>query len=163
MFFSTNELEWRESCPELEKFVLDKWARHLPPKYRIFIYYNIEGTLLKHTGIQTVLSVDPEWIASPTVSKRTEIVHPPFGYLMTIDSEKPDDRLFDISRFGECSYDEYRCMYLKIPVLPIYTMYAGHYPSRKDIEEIRRRNPDTPSIHDHLQGIMTQTIKRVKK
>lgn len=163
MFFSTNGLEWRESCPELEKFVLDKWARHLPPKYRIFIYYNIEGTLLKHTGIQTVLNVDPEWIASPTVSKRTEIVHPPFGYLMTIDSEKPDDRLFDVSRFGEYSYDEYRCMYLKIPVLPIYTMYAGHYPSRKDIEEIRRRNPDTPSIHDHLEGIMKQTLERVNK
>ena len=157
MFFSTNGLEWRKSCPELEKFVLEKLQNNLPKRYRIFIYYNIEGSLLKHTGIQRVLEFDPEWIASPTLSKRSEIVHPPFGYLMTIDSDKPDDRLFDISWFSKFSYDEHRHVCLKITVLPIYTMYAGQYPSLKDMEEIRRKNPK-PGIQDYLEDIVNKSV-----
>lgn len=164
MFFSTNNgPEWRKSCPELEKFVLDRWERYLPPKYRIFIYYNIEGSLLKHTGIQRKAEFDPEWIASPTISKISEIVHPPFGYVMTIDSDKPDDRLFEISTFGECLYDECKHVYLKIPVLPIYTIYAGHYPSRKDIEEAERKSPDEPSFHACLENMMKEAVERVSR
>ena len=153
----------KKSCPELVKFVLNKEQRFLPPEYRIFIYYNIEGSLSKQTGIQIKGELDSLGILSSTVSKISEIVYPPLGYVMTIDSNIPDPRLFEISWFDECQYDENRCLYLNIPMLPVYTMYAGHYPSRKDIEEIRHKYPDEPSIHDHLQGIMDQTIERVKK
>ena len=163
MFFSTNGPEWRKSCPELKKFVLNKWERHLPPKYRIFIYYNIEGSFLKHTGIQSKAEFDPDWIASPTISKISEIVHPPFGYVMTIDSDKPDDRLFEISKFGKYQYDERKHVYLKIPLLPIYTIYAGHYPSRKDIEEAERKYPDEPSFHACLENMMKEAVERVSR
>ncbi len=159
MFFSTNSPEWRKSCPDLEKFVLDKQDRYLPERYGIFLYYNIEGTLLKHTGIQRVLKFDPDWIASPNLSEFSEIVHPPFGYLMTTDSDKPDDRLFDISWFSNFTFDDYRRVYLKIPVLPIYTMYAGQYPSRKEIDEIRRKNP-ARGLQDYLEDIVSQSVNR---
>ena len=158
MFFSANGPEWQKSCPELVKFVLNKEQRFLPPEYRIFIYYNIEGSLSKQTGIQIKGELDSLGILSSTVSKISEIVYPPLGYVMTIDSNISDPRLFEISWFDGCQYDENRYIYLNIPMLPVYTMYAGHYPSNKDIEEVDRRNPDEPSIHRHIADIVDGAV-----
>ena len=163
MFFSANGPEWQKSCPELVKFVLNKEQRFLPPEYRIFIYYNIEGSLSKQTGIQIKGELDSLGILSSTVSKISEIVYPPLGYVMTIDSNIPDPRLFEISWFDGCQYDENMYIYLNIPMLPVYTMYAGHYPSNKDIEEVDRRNPDEPSIHRHIADIVDGAVERLSK
>lgn len=132
MFFSANNSGFDRLYPELVKFILDKKARHLPRRYRVFIYYNSEG-LPKHTGIQRVSAVNPESssleeimdsINSPGIVA-TEIVYPPLGYVMTIDSQSLDNSLYDISDFGRYRYDDFRSVYLNLPVLPNHTMYVG--------------------------------------
>ena len=65
----------------------------------------------------------------------SEINYPPFGYLMTIDSESPDKRLFEITHFANYNYNEFKVMTLKLPVLPTHLGYPGDYRTEKEIDK----------------------------
>ena len=88
MFFSANRPEFHEKHPELVKFILDKSAKGLPPRYRFFVCYNIAGWK-RRIGLAVRATFDPEFIASPSRLLISEINFPPFGYVMTIDSHGP--------------------------------------------------------------------------
>jgi hypothetical protein len=52
---------------------------------------------------------------------------------MTFGSEKPDNRLVDISFFANYRYHEYIPIALRLPVLPVITYFPGDYRSREQI------------------------------
>jgi len=134
MILAINNPDFSKENTELVDFILDKENNLLPPQYKIYSYYNIIGM---HRNIAKSVQV------SLTTGKRrimSEVSFPPFGYLLTIDSNKPDERLLDISGFAEYEYDEQRGIELSMEVLPTHLLYPGDYRSR---EEIVREASDT--------------------
>lgn len=68
----------------------------------------------------------------------SEISYPPFGYVLTIDSEPPDNRLYEITHFSTYGYQDFKIMTLKLPVLPTHLGYPGDYRNKDDI--LKRTN-----------------------
>lgn len=128
MFFSVNGPQFRKAQPDLEKFVLDKKCKHLPPDLRIFVFYAVSG--VRQSGVTGRLSTD----ASDPTSTYSEVIFPPFGYVMVFD-HPPDKRLLDISWFGKFGYDEYRPVPLQIPVLPVINYLPGDYRTQAEIDK----------------------------
>lgn len=65
----------------------------------------------------------------------TEIAHPPFGYVVTVDGTRPDHRLFEISHFRRYAYDEMEVAPLYPPVLPTHLILPLDYRTRAEIRE----------------------------
>ena len=128
MFFSVNEDTFAKVNPELVRFVLNKEAKYLPPKFRFFIYYNTAGTFR-----YSPIVARGNFYSSEKPLLMSEISYPPFGYLMTVDAEPPDKRLFEITHFSEYDYNEFKVMTLRLPTLPTYTYLPGDYRTKKEI------------------------------
>ena len=133
MFFSVNSDRFHEAHPELVEFVLNKERRYLPPQYQFYVYYNYVGQLRSqsvagkfnvYTGVKEVFS---------------EITYPPFGYVLSFDSQPPSDKLEDITYFANYGYDDFRSIQLRPPVLPTHILLPGDYRSDSEIfEQIAR-------------------------
>ena len=65
----------------------------------------------------------------------SEIVHPPFSYVMTHNSPPPSERLVDITFFAESRYDELRKVWLRLPVVSIYTFLPGDFRSKEEVKK----------------------------
>jgi hypothetical protein len=63
----------------------------------------------------------------------SEFTYPPFGFVLTFDSPSPDPRLFDVSHFAEYDWNEERALWLRLPVLPIYTFFPADYRNRDQV------------------------------
>jgi hypothetical protein len=127
MFFSVNSETFHTLSEELVRFVLNKEAQYINPKYRFFVYYNTTGAL-RSSGIAGLLD-----IKSGKTSLMSEITYPPFGYVMTIDSDPPDKRLFEITHFARYSYNEFVVLPLRLPVLPTHLSLPGDYREKEQI------------------------------
>jgi hypothetical protein len=77
----------------------------------------------------------------------SEIAFPPFTYVLSLDSDPPDQRLVDITFFAHFRYNDWRDTPLRLPILPVYTPFPGDYRSRDqtkaefqaDIESMNKR------------------------
>lgn len=134
MFFSVNPPEFAENNPELVSFVLSRDRKYLSPRYRIFIYYNICGKY-RFSGVAVRFNIN-----SRSIIKMTEFNYPPFGYMMTIDSHPPDDRLYEITHFAHYGYKEFKIMTLSPSVLPTHILLPGDYRSKKEINACYAEN-----------------------
>lgn len=121
MFFSLSTEQFRQKNEELVRFVLNKEMKYLSPQYKFFTYYNLEGRLRCSAPI-AVLDTEKH-----TTSAFAEITFPPFGYVMTLGTPPPDDRLVDISGFARYGYYEYASISRRFPVLPTYMPMPGDY------------------------------------
>jgi hypothetical protein len=63
----------------------------------------------------------------------SEIAYFPFGYLMTFESDVPDDRPVDISFFANYRYDDWKEFSFQVPVLPVYTYFPADFRNRGSI------------------------------
>ena len=130
MFFSVNPDVFREAEPELVKFVKNKESRFLSKKYRLFCYYNIQGNK-RYIGYSVLAQID-----SGKMNRMSEITFPPFGFVLTIDSEPPDDRLTEITHFANYSYNDWTDHYQKFSTLPTYLPnLPGDYRTREEIKK----------------------------
>jgi hypothetical protein len=143
MFFSVNSPQFRKAQPDLERFVLDKKCKYLPPHLRIFTFYAVGG--VRQAGITGRLSTD----ASAPTTTCSEIVFPPFGYTLVFD-HTPDKRLLDISWFGKFGYDDYRAIPLQIPVLSAISYLPGDYRTQEEIDKTIALNKQIP--RDDIQA-----------
>jgi hypothetical protein len=134
MFFSVNTEKFREMNEELVRFVLNKEAMYLSPKYRFFTYYNIVGRSRFASGSGLIDT------KTGKLCIFSEITYPPFGYVMTIDSEPPDGRLFEITHFARYFYNEFAVVPLKLPVLPTHLLFPGDYRDKDQIRKDREAN-----------------------
>lgn len=130
MFLATDHEGFGANHPELVKFVLNKEKRFLSPKYRFYIYYNIEGN---HRFSGTVAKCDASGRRKPIMM--SEISFPPFGYVMTIDSESPDERLVEITHYSRYKYNEFKVMTQSLPVLPTHLFFPGDYRKKEEIKK----------------------------
>ena len=134
MFCSVNGPEFTKVNPELRRFLLNRESRDLPPRFRLFVYYNIEGKL-RYVGTSGMVDFN-----TGAITVLNEISFPPFGYVLTIDSEPPDKRLAEITFFKHFLYNELATLEVRLPVLPTMLMYPGDYRSRQEILEQRAQS-----------------------
>jgi len=127
MFFSVNGEQFSQVHPVLVRFILNREQKYLPPRYRFFAYYNMSGKC-RYSGV--VAKVDTR-TGKPFIY--SEITYPPFGYVMTLDSQPPDPRLSEITGFSRFSYNEFRVFNLRLPVLQTHLWYPGDYRTEKEI------------------------------
>ena len=121
MFFSANGVEYSAKHPELVDFVLNRDRKYLPPMYRIFVYYNVEG-MMRSTGI--IAHWNTRFGRSVVSS---ELSFPPFGYVQTFGRAPLEPRLFEISHFADYGYYDWEPIELRLPVLPTHSPFAGDY------------------------------------
>jgi hypothetical protein len=131
MFFSANSSGFREVHPVLERFVLSKEAKHLPPDIRVYVGYLLSNRS-RTAGITGSIQFDE---SSGTSRLRTysEISFPPFSYILSVNSPPPEHPMLDISFFAQYGYDEFITLQLPIPVLSVYTPFPGDFRSRETV------------------------------
>jgi hypothetical protein len=127
MFFSVNGPEFCDANPELVKFVLNRDKKYLSPKYRFFVYYNTSSRL-RCSGVSSRVDINTQ-----NICVFSEMNYFPYGYVMTFDSPPPDQRLFEITHFSMCSYNEFKVTTLKLPVLPTHLWFPGDYRTKEQI------------------------------
>ncbi len=127
MFFSANSEKFREAQPDLVRLVLNRERRGLDPRIRVFAYFNVGGKS-RQVGVAAALN-----IFTHTIRVLSEIAFPPLGYVMALSSAPPDERLVDISFMADYRYNDWKDISLRLPVLPIYTMYPGDYRDRERV------------------------------
>ncbi len=134
MFFSANGARFREKNPDLERFVLNREARYIRPEIRIYVYYNLSG-ISRQSGVAGLLN-----LGKGKHHTFSEIAFLPLGYVMTFESEVPDDRPVDITFFANYRYDDWKEFSCRIPVLNVYTYFPGDYRSRKEVLDSRENS-----------------------
>jgi hypothetical protein len=133
MFFSANGEKFCDLHPDLVKFVLNREARYLKPEIRIYAYYNLSG-VSRQSGISGLLDLN-----RGSIHTFSEIAFFPLGYLMTIESQVPDDRLIDISFFARYRFNDWKEFSFQLPVLPVYTYFPGDYRNRSQVLYDRKK------------------------
>ena len=139
MFMSVNGPSFSEKHDTLVRFILNPEAHYLPPAYRFFVYYNITG-LRRRANVTGTLNVDKYTLAAGKPVILSEITHPPFGYVLTLDSAPPDDRLREITYFARYFYNEISDIQLRLSVLPTYLGFPGDYRTKEEIYEQANAN-----------------------
>lgn len=134
MFVSVNGPEFRKKNDAVVRFILNPQARYLPPDYRFFVYYNVEG-MLRRWNVAGILTWNDTFTSSTSVMI-SEISHPPFGYVMTLDSPPPDRRLHEITHFARYFPNELADIQLRLTTLPTHLAFPGDY---RELPEIYRQ------------------------
>lgn len=127
MFFSINGPGFADANPELVKFVLNRDYKNISPKYRLFAYFSI-GRLARSSGVAGILNLDTQ-----RTCIFSEMNYFPYGYVLTLDSQPPDRRLFEITHFARYRYMDFVVMDLRLPVLPTHLYFPGDYRTKEQI------------------------------
>jgi len=131
MSMSANSPQFQSAQPHLARFVLNRNIKHLPDYARVFAFYTVSDRS-RSSGVSGLLT------GLNTGSSKghifSETAFPPFGFVLTLGSPAPDDRLADITYFADnFGYDDERTLWLRLPVLPIYTHFPGDYRHREKV------------------------------
>jgi len=130
MFFSVNSPDFRLAHPDLVRFVLNKESMQFPRSIQIHAFYTTSSRM-RRAGV----SVMAKGMGSGNATMRafTEIIFPPFGFVMTFDGQPPFERGFcEISSFANFRYADWRsAITMRLPVMPIYTGFPGDYRTRE--------------------------------
>lgn len=128
MMCSVNSPEFADARPWVRKFVLNRHSREWDPYFRIYMNLNVSDRS-RLGGSQGILK-------DTTTHVISEVVHPPFSYVLTHNSPPPSERLVDITFFVESKYNELRKVWLRLPVVSIYTYLPGDFRSKEEILKV---------------------------
>ena len=95
MFVCINEIWYTKSYPELLNFIKDPNENYLPENFRISIFLNNEGQIRKWPFVMTSHH-----------GKISELVFPPFGYILQLENQSPILKTTDITFFKNYKIDE---------------------------------------------------------
>ncbi|AIQ11357.1 hypothetical protein PDUR_04665 [Paenibacillus durus] len=132
MFCSANNPGFIGKNPELRKFLLNKETMYIDPRINIYAYLTT-STLSRQSGITSA-------ITDGRIKLFSEISFAPFGFIMTLDSFPPDDRLVDISYFARYEFNYFDIFYLKLPILPVNYYMPGDFRTRDEIMNAYKEN-----------------------
>ena|SRR4030067_1321563 len=131
MFFSVNSPKFREVHPELERFVLNKEAKYLPPAIRLHVGYT-QSDRSRSAGVTGSIQLD-DTSGISRLRTYSEISFPPFSYILSFSSPPSEHPMLDISFFAQYGYDEFTTLQLPIPVLSVYTPFPGDFRNRETV------------------------------
>ncbi len=127
MFFSVNANNFKDVQKELVRFVLNKDAVGIEPQIHIYCFLN-PSKVSRQSGVSGLLDFKKH--RTKIIS---EIIFFPFGYILSLNEIKPDDRLAEITFFSGYHYNERKEIHLKLPYLPIYSYLPGDYRNEQEI------------------------------
>lgn len=125
---------------DLRRFVLNKDQKHLPPRYRVHVYFNLKGQPRFASGM-AIMRVD----TGTANYVEAEVALPPFGYCITspvrgVKSLAESQRLYDITWFSAYSYNNWTPIHLRVPVRETHEPFPLDYRSEEEVEEHYRVN-----------------------
>jgi hypothetical protein len=131
MFFSINSPRLHASQPDLVRFVLNKEDKNFPAHVRVFAFYTFSNRSRAASVSAVLRGLGSD---SSSVHVFSEVTFPPFGFVMTMgDSPPPESGFCEISSFARFDYRDWRtAITMKLPLMPIYTMYPGDYRTREE-------------------------------
>jgi hypothetical protein len=131
MFLSACGPGLQEHNPDLVRFVLNREARALPPKFQFYAYlHHPESSAMRQSGLTGVIR------GTGNVHVFSEIAFPPFGLIMNVDGDQPiDRRLCNITHLREYSYRAWDIVYLQMPVLHVTSVLPGDF---RTVDEVKR-------------------------
>jgi hypothetical protein len=146
MFFSINGDKFAACHPELSRFVMDSMSQTLPERYGVYAAYNIND-IVSHIPLQARANV-----RSGTTTWVSQIAHPPFVYVLTIDSESPDSRLADLRSFAGSAYGQDADIEIVLHLLPTNSCLAGDFRATGKLlpDDIMVGTSDLPPSYFHL-------------
>lgn len=111
-----------ESEPLFRKLVLDAESRGVPDVVKVYLYFlSKDSPYSRQTGIVGMIQERENYIFA-------EFSYPPFGYLMTLDgSASPDVGLLDITAFSFHQHNDFRDLFLSIPIRGNYDHYPANF------------------------------------
>ncbi|KOY52423.1 hypothetical protein [Polaribacter dokdonensis] len=112
IFICNNQSVFTDQYPELIDFVKDPELEKLSDRYKIYMYLNNEGQVKKGTIFFTNL-----------YGAICDFTFPPFGFVLSIDNDKPLDKVTDITGFK--FYNKYKSL-KHAPI--ILNKYPTYYP-----------------------------------
>ncbi len=124
MLFSVNNEQFAEHHPELVKFVLDRRATGLAPKYKVNLVL-VRGGFARSAGVYGVRNV-----ATGKLEVATEIAHYPFAVRLTLGGD-PAEQRGAIEQFAQYNFDEQREIWLYTIAGHVSTKFPGDYRSRE--------------------------------
>jgi hypothetical protein len=127
MFFSINGPGFAAANPELVKFVLNRDYQYISPRYRLFVYFST-GSLARSSGVAALVDINTQ-----RKCVFSEMNFFPYGYVLTLDSQPPDRRLYEITHFARYRYMDFVQMDLRLSVLPTYLYFPGDYRTKEQI------------------------------
>jgi hypothetical protein len=128
-----NAPEFAEKNPDLREFVLNREARGLPANYHLYSCL-FAGPIARFAGLAVEFNV-----VTGKAVYMTELAHPPFAWLMTIDSE-PSQPMGDMTEWTTRALDETRNERLRLPLGFGHTGLPGDYRSKAKVEAERAAN-----------------------
>jgi hypothetical protein len=136
-----NAPSFGEAHPDLVKFVLDRHRQNLPDRYRLYLCLFV-GPIARFAGVSAALDV-----ATGKAVYLTELAHPPFAYLLTMDSE-PSPPIGEITVWTTRSLDEARDERLVLTLGFGHTPLPGDYRSKAKLDVDKATNNAGTSDHD---------------
>jgi hypothetical protein len=131
MFASANGAGFFDANPDLRKFVLDRDAVGIPPKFRLYCYRTSQNSeRFRTSGIIGMMDLGGK---APRIF--SEISFVPFGYILTIDSAPPVSDLLDITFFCHEHYGQYRDLHLPIPSKETHSHFPGDFRNKAEWED----------------------------
>jgi hypothetical protein len=70
----------------------------------------------------------------------SELAFPPFGYVITKEEMPPDKRLQDITFFSRFSFNDWKQISLKLPLLPVASWIPADYRTKDELEKDVAKN-----------------------
>lgn len=135
MFAAIQSDNFPSLYPEIGNFILNRDRSHLSPRFHVFLYYNLKGQPRRAPLVVSGKAQGNDLFGHPPIYI-SEISHPPFGYVLTIDSMPRDKRLAEITWFSGYDYNEFKVMSISLSVLQTWMWFPEDYGT---LEEVRGR------------------------
>jgi hypothetical protein len=63
----------------------------------------------------------------------SEFSHYPLGFVLAVDSPAADSRLVDITFFAGFGFDEYKAVFMQLPVLPVFSPFPTDFREEAEV------------------------------
>jgi hypothetical protein len=125
---------------ELRQYVLNKHERYLPPKYRVYAYFNVNGQPRFASGM-AIMRID----TNSGDYVEAEVSLPPFGYCISTPikgskSLAETQGLYEITWFSRFAYDERVHVDLRLPSKETHEPLPLDYRSESEIAKHYKSN-----------------------
>jgi len=124
---------------ELRKFVLNREQKYIPPKYRVYVYFNGDGQP-RFASDMVIVKAD----SGSGSYVEAEVALPPFGYCISkpiknMKSLAEYQGLYDITWFGEYDYNDLVSVHLRLPARDTHEPFPLDYRSKEEVESHHKK------------------------
>lgn len=113
MLASVNSVSLLDHHRSLREYAMSPEAIGLPDRYQFYLLVTHPTSSIARYGGLTVALAPGTWCGTWL----TDLVWPPFGYVMTVDEPKPFMPIGNISHFAKYGYDERVDVTVQLPIL----------------------------------------------